>query len=96
MSDKHDDGTPNAACRMRTICEVLREIADLHQPVSICSSPEMLNMRTRALLREAQTMAKKMARKLLEYNKKEFEDWWAANPDYEADLRRRMAKDYLV
>lgn len=67
------------ATRQRTICEVLREVWDIH-------SDEL----TRALLREAEDMAKRMARKLLQYNKEVFRDWWEENPDYEADLRRRM------
>jgi len=70
------------ASHKRTICEVLREIGDLHQ-----------DEQTMALLLEATGMAKKMARKLLEYNKDVFADWWAKNPDYEEDVKRRMNDD---
>ena len=91
---KHDDSKPNHASSMRTICEVLREINDLHQGWG--DMPASHDEKVRALLREAQTMAKKMARKLLEHNKEVFAEWWAKNPDYEADLKRRMAKDYLT
>lgn len=71
---------PNVwASDKRTICEVLREIGDLHQDEG-----------TKKLLSEATVMAKKMARKLLEYNKEAFKDFWDKNPDYEADLKRRI------
>ncbi len=84
------DEIPNAASKMRTICEVLREINDLHQGMG------RNEREVRRLLREAQTMAKKMARRLLLYNQEVFKEWWAANPDYERDLKRRMEKDYLI
>ena len=67
------------ATKQRTICEVMREIGDIHK-----DEP------TRTLLREAEDMAKRMAKKLLQYNKEVFRDWWGENPDYEADLNRRM------
>lgn len=68
----------HTAARMRTICEVLREIHDVHPDKA-----------TRALVVEAGNMAKKMARKLVQYNKKEFPQWWEVNGDFEEDLRRR-------
>lgn len=97
---QHDDGRPNDASMRRTICEVIREINDLHQGIGVhpaeTSSSKLHDEQVRALCREAQDMGKRMARKLLEYNKAVFRDWWAANPDFEADLRRRMDKDYLI
>jgi len=67
------------ATQKRTICEVLREIWDIHP-----------DEKTRTLLQEAEDMAKRMALKLLQYNKEVFRDWWEENPDYEADLNRRL------
>lgn len=83
-----DAGQMRSASKSRTICEVLREINDLHQGSD--------DAKTRALLREAQEMAKRMSRKLLKYNKNAFADWWAENPDHEADVLRRIDETYLV
>lgn len=69
----------------RTICEVLREINDLAQH----------NLTIRKLLVEAQDMAKRMSRKMAEYNKSWDRDWWDRNPDKAADIERRLSKDYL-
>ena len=63
----------------RTICEVLREIND------VVTDPVL-----RIKLAEVENMAKRMMLKLLEYNKDVDKDWWEANSDYEADLKRRM------
>lgn len=71
----------------RTICEVLREANDL------CQRPEDVKMRV--LLGEAQEMAKRMARKLFEYNKNFDKDWWKRNPDKAKDLERRLLSSYL-
>jgi hypothetical protein len=74
----------------RTICEVLREINDIIQDdSSLVKSilPKLI---------EAETMAKKMAKKLVEYNKEIFSDWWEVNSDYEEDLKRRIEKSYLT
>lgn len=73
----------------RTICEVLREINDMHQGNNDHDN------KTRRLLLEAQKMAKRMSFKLLDYNKKVFKGWWDKNPDYERDLRRRIDSGYL-
>lgn len=89
-AERIDAGILNTAHRQRTICEVLREINDLHQ------GPEVQDLRTRVLLKEAHDMAKRMARKLYEYNKEAFAGWWAENPDYEADLRRRTEPGYQL
>ncbi|MHC1572524.1 MAG: hypothetical protein ACXQTL_07245 [Methanosarcinales archaeon] len=47
------------------------------------------------LLKEAEGMAKKMSKKLLEYNKGVYAGWWAKNPDYEKDVRRRQNENYI-
>ena len=77
------------ANRVRTICEVLREINDVLQNSEIQKKilPKLI---------EAETMAKKMEKKLIYYNKAGFPEWWGENPDYEKDLARRMNKRYVV
>ena len=72
-----------------TICEVLREINDLHQDNSIHSE------QIRKLLFIAQGMAKKMNYKLLENNKDYDKGWWKDNPNYEKNLKKRLSKDYI-
>jgi hypothetical protein len=74
----------------RTICEVLREVNDLHQGVSKHDAA------VRKLLAEAEGMAKKMSAKLMQYNKKIFKDWWDDNPDYEKDMAARLGEYYKV
>jgi len=69
---------------------VLREINDMHQ------GDTQVDLDTRAKVREAVDMAKRMDRKLKEYNKEYDAGWWEANPDYEADLERRLATDYIA
>lgn len=78
------------ASNSRTICEVLREINDL------CQGNNSHDKLIRKKLSEAETMAKKMSYKLLEYNQEVFKDWWAENPDKEKDLKIRMSKHYLT
>ena len=41
-------------------------------------------------LEEIHDMAKRMSRKLYEYNKKWDAEFWENNPDYEQDLLRRI------
>lgn len=79
----------HGASHLRTICEVLREINDMHQVDTDHDK------KTRKKLREAQIMAKKMSNKLLDHNKEVFAGWWDENPDYEEDLRRRINSGYL-
>ena len=74
----------HSASHDRTICEVLREIHDLHD-----DDP------TRALLLDAVDMAKRMARKLSQYNREEFGEWWADNEDYAEDLARRTGEESI-
>jgi hypothetical protein len=76
------------ACEKRTLCEVLREINDILQGTAF--HPHVLPK-----LIEAEAMAKKMAGKLVEYNKEVFADWWQKNPNYEADLKRRINEHYI-
>lgn len=68
----------------RTICEVLREIWELTEKDEI-----------KTLLHEAQDMAKRMAYRLMQYNKQVFSDFWAENKDYEEDLRSRIDKNLI-
>lgn len=78
------------AARKRTICEVLREICDLHQ------SQTDHDKTIRKKLFEAEKMAKKMSKKLLSYNKFVYKGWWKQNPDYEQDVQRRLNKRYIT
>lgn len=83
-------GSMKHACTARTVCEVLREINDLHQ------GPSKADKITRTLLCEAERMCKRMSLKLKEYNKKYDAGWWEANPDYEKDLDKRLNKNYCT
>ena len=76
------------ASLQRTICEVLRELNDLHQ------SDSAHDKTIRVKLAEAEKMAKRMSLKLLENNKEAFKDWWASNPEYEKRLRARLEEGY--
>lgn len=73
----------------RTLCEVLREINDVLQgdPLHPVILPKLV---------EAERMSKRMAQKLYENNKQFDAGWWKDNTDYEADLKRRMAKNYIT
>jgi predicted nuclease with TOPRIM domain len=82
--------TMRTASKFCTICEVLREINDLVQD----NTPNNIEIRERLAL--AESMAKKMQNKLLEYNKEKMSDWWKKNPDYEESLRKRMSKEYVI
>jgi len=73
-----------------TVCEVLREINDEHQGDT--DHDKMI----RNKLALAEIMAKKMSRKLLEYNKDVYKGWWERNPDKAADLARRLEEKYCV
>ena len=76
------------SCENRTICEVLREINDTLQgnPIHKVILPK---------LREAESMAKRMSKKLVEYNKNIYAGWWEKNPNYEKDLQRRLNESYI-
>jgi hypothetical protein len=76
------------ASQERTICEVLRELNDLHQSDS--SHDKIVRIKCA----EAERMAKRMSLKLLENNKEIFRDWWASNPEYEKRLRARLQEGY--
>ena len=71
----------------RTICEVLREIWDIAEVLD-----ETLRAELEVRVVDAYTMAKGMDRKLREYKYGWDEDFWQANEDYEADLRRRSER----
>lgn len=80
------------ATRVRTLCEVLREINDLHQ------GDKKHDRKVRKKLVEAERMAKKMSYKLLEYNKEYDKDWWETTEGKRREklLRKRFSKSYLV
>lgn len=80
------------ACKLRTICEVLREINDLHQT----ESEHDCIIRTKLV--EAESMAKRMDKKLLKYNKKYHKKFWETNDgkEYETLLNKRLNDSYLV
>lgn len=80
----------NEASKFITICEVLREINDLVQ------EDTELNKNIRSKLSTAEKMAKRMSRKLVEYNQEVFKNWWDENPDYKADLERRLSTFYII
>ena len=82
--------TMRGAHDYRTICEVLREINDLSQ------SPGPLAKRVRGLLCEAEDMAKRMSRRLYEYNQQWDRGFWVKNPDKAADMERRLSEKYCV
>jgi hypothetical protein len=73
-----------------TICEVLREINDLHQN----DSEHDRTIRKKLMI--AEEMAKKMSKKLFEYSKTKNFAWWKNNPDYEKNMKKRLAKNYLA
>ncbi len=76
------------ASHKRTICEVLREIYELHP------KDKDIDLQVKTKLIEAEEMAKKMSAKMIEYNKDVFADFWEDNLDYEADMIRRMTTQY--
>jgi len=73
-----------------TVCEILRDINDLHQ------GDDEHDKRVRELLFTAEKMAKKMDQKLFEYNKKWDEEFWKENPEYKKKLEKRLKKSYLT
>jgi len=76
------------SAELRTICEVLREVNDQLQGTA-------KHKQVLPLLIEAESMAKKMIRKLYEYNKNADEGWWRQNQDYKKDVERRLASNYV-
>lgn len=82
--------TMRGSSKHYTICEVLREINDLHQE----QTEHDKIIRNKLAL--AEKMAKKMSYKLKEYNKNIYNDWWEKNRDYENDLNRRLSKNYCI
>ena len=78
----------NFAADKRTICEVLREINDALQG-------NEAHPKTLPLLREAEQMAKKMAKKLYEHDKEFDKYWWATNPEAMKKMERRLNENYI-
>jgi len=76
----------------RTICEVLREINDIHQ------GDADVDIITRKKLAIAEKMAKKICLRLLIHKKEdgspEWIEWLEANPDKESDMVSRLMGDY--
>jgi hypothetical protein len=80
---------PQRANKLRNICEVLREINDLHQGRSA------KDKETRRKIAEAEHMAKRMAMELSKHDPLWEKDWWEKNPDYKEDLARRSSASYI-
>jgi hypothetical protein len=76
------------ASPFRTICEVLREINDIHQNAT--KHDELC----RAKLLEAVNMAKRMDRALQEDNGRRLSEdgWWEPNPDFKRIGAKRKAR----
>ena len=72
----------------RTLCEVLREINDALQ-----GNPAHQEVLPK--LREAEQMAKRMAKALYKHSREFDRDWWDANPGYAEKLERRMNENYI-
>lgn len=80
-----------SAAAMRTLCEVLREIADMHQDTT-----SLHDAQVRHKLKECESMSKRMGTALLKYNKRFDKEWWEQNPNYEKNLKKRMAITYVT
>ena len=76
------------SCRLRTVCEVLREIGDSHQEATAHDE------KIRAKLLEAIGMAKRMDKALKEVHGYKLgpDGWGEPNPDHKADAARRKAR----
>lgn len=74
-----------------TICEVLRCINDRLQ-TNHCIEVNHI----RDMLALAEQMAKKMAKKLQEYNKNQDPNWWVKNNTVKQNFDRAMNKNYVV
>lgn len=70
-----------------TICEVLRMVNDRLQMAE--------HEGIRDLLALAEQMAKKMAKKLVEYNERFDSEWWINNPQYKKMCERELSR-YLT
>lgn len=90
LQRKGIDAEMRSCYSARTVCEVLREINDMHQE----QTPH--DRAVRVKLCEAEDMCKRMSIKLLEYNKKVFSGWWKKNPEYEKKLALRHSEKYCV
>jgi hypothetical protein len=72
--------------KMRTICEVVREVNDA---LNTISDKRRLKNTIRIKIEEIHNMAKRMSKKLYEYSKKWDADFWEANNDYGEAVERR-------
>ena len=80
------------ANKKRTICEVVRECYDIlvdFDDGCTMTIPVALNELSKRI-KEIHEMAKRMTHKLYEYSKEWDAEFWAENPDYEEDLKRRI------
>lgn len=86
MKDKYNK-LAATACRLRTVCEVLREIGDLHQEATAHDE------KIRGKLYEAINMAKRMDKALKETHGYKLgpDGWWKPNQDHEQDAAKRKA-----
>jgi len=75
---------------VRTVCEVLRDINDLHQEQT------EHDKKVRVMLMDAEDMCKRMSEQLYKYNKKIFAGWWKRNPDFEKKLKNRLSERYCI
>lgn len=71
------------ANKQRTICEVIRELYWL---------TDKNDKKAIRKLRTIHNMAKRMAKKLYEYNKEYDKDWWKENSDYDKDIKSRLKR----
>ena len=89
--EKTEDENFHHSCKKRTLCEVLRELADIHQ-----DSQNPHDREVRKLLSECEGMAKRMNRKLKEYKTDYDKGWYEKNKDYVADLEKRLNTKYVM
>ena len=87
----------NTAFKYRTICEIIREVNDLHQ------GERYIDIATRRRLVKIQKMAKAMAGKLEYYKRKldqetpeDYFEKFGKNEDYEQDINRRQDHGYKI
>lgn len=80
----------NRTSKLRTICEVHREIYDKileDKTIKNKTANNMIN-----LLNEAYIMAKKMNNKLRQYKHNYDDDWWQQNRNFKESFKRRNIK----
>jgi hypothetical protein len=81
----------NRVSKKRTVCEVLREINDMHQ------RNNKHDKEIRMKLFEAEYMAKRMSLKLLELQPDIYDKgWWKKNKNFAKSLVLRMKECYKI